>query len=108
MKRMTRNLILLAALGGLTQLAACAAQRPYGQPVYGQQQTVGYPAYGAQPGCASGILGDPNVDAIIGGGLGGLLGNQFGSGQGNSAMTALGAVAGVVAGRKLGQAAGPC
>lgn len=107
MKRVARNLVLVTALGALTQLVACAYQQPYGQPVYAQQQVQQpgtYPIYQAQPNCAQGIMSDPTVDAVVGAGLGGLLGNQFGKGQGNAAMTALGAVAGVVAGQHVGAA----
>ncbi|HEX7380617.1 MAG TPA: hypothetical protein VF265_00530 [Nevskiaceae bacterium] len=89
----------------LTQLAACAYQQPYGMAAPPQA----YQSAAVQPGCNAGLLSDPLVASVIGGGLGGLVGNQFGKGGGNAAMTALGAVGGVVAAQHLAADANrPC
>ncbi|HEU0198216.1 MAG TPA: hypothetical protein VFQ88_13520 [Nevskiaceae bacterium] len=109
MKTTLRTFGVLGAVLGLTQLAACAYQQPYGQPTYAAPgQTVYQPAYQGAPGCQQSALSDPIISSVIGGGLGGLLGSQFGKGQGNAVMTALGAVGGVVAAQHLTAGAAPC
>lgn len=128
MKKMLRRLTALAALGALTQLAACATY-PQQQPgYYGtyQPQPSAQPAEQVQYAEAQVLSATPVYQQVqvarprqecqqvqtdnsgghitgtlLGGALGGLVGTQFGKGSGNAAMTALGAVAGAVAGNSV-------
>lgn len=127
MKQTARFLTMVAALGALTQLAACAMypQQPsyYGtyqpqasaqaaeqvqyveapvlsaRPVY-QQVQVARPRQECQQVQAD-TSGNHVAGTLLGGALGGLVGNQFGRGTGNAAMTALGAVGGALAGNAV-------
>ncbi len=129
MKQIARRLAVVAALGALTQLTACATypqqqpgyygtyapQAPAQQPAE-QVQYIEAPVLSARPVYQQVQVARPRQECrqvqadtsgshvagtLVGGALGGLVGNQFGKGTGNAAMTALGAVAGAVAGNSV-------